>query len=256
MNDKYFVPVEEEEVQETEPSSEELRLEQFNEGLAIETEPAGDAEKSILPEWLSEDEFKTAVKKYSEIDDRVRQTRDAAFGRIGSIEQALESLKTKNGEVTLSTEHFTKLSEYLGDDEMTTALIEGLNEALKTGVRVHHTNDDEKLNAVKKELRLEFENRLVEIQHPDWVDIVSSEEFDLWKSKLPKEQVDELLRSEKASEVITVINQFKNWKEKTDEVKQKKQELIDRAMPIKTSGSGSSKNKDATSAFLQGLYGT
>jgi hypothetical protein len=255
----------------TEPTTEELQERGFEEGFS---ESLGSAQEETKPEpeakqeevlriaGYTEDEIKAFIDKAKLVDDlndRLRQTHDKAFGKLGQLEQELRNMaQTRSTAATpLTKDSFAKLAAYYGDDELVEALAEDLS-SLQLGGQSQafdmdavKTTLNEQLEQVRQELSDKFEEKLLTMAHPDWETVKDSEDFAAWQKTLSPEGQKILFDTNDGMTLVKAFNSFKDWKTKREEAEQQKQQRLLDAMPV--NGKGGRATSTAEDAFTQGF---
>jgi hypothetical protein len=270
-----------------EPSTEQISEDAFESGLnhtlGIEQEvktpePKPETKEEVKSLFeVTEDEFNTIRNKANlvdELNNRLTKTHDTAFGKIGQLEQTIRELKQRSDEAPartpLTKESFSKLAEYLDDEEMAEALAADLSSLQLGGSSSESAFDKEAFNASIEEkfaamsqefaaayeqkadaTAKDFETKLLTIQHNDWREIAASEEFAAWKGTLKDEARETLDNAWDGVVLANAFTSFKQWKSKKAEVAEKKQQrLEDGIQPARSSGRNQTPSDDA---FNQGL---
>lgn len=254
-----------------EPTPEEIMEQNFNSGLSEsrgeepekpdEPEPPKE-EPARLIAGYTEEEFKAVfekAKKFDELDERLRQTHDKAFGKMGQMEQEFRELKqAKAAGKPISKESFKSLVDYFGDEDVAEAFANDLSELQLGGgnsvdAEALQAAFDEKLTAMNERFEAatqEFETKLLTLQHPDWEELKDSEDFAAWQNTLKPEARELLMSTWDGATLSQAFTKFKSWRTERDEsAKKKEQRLLD-AMPV--NGSGGRGHSAAEDAFNQG----
>lgn len=253
------------------PSEEELAEKAFNDGLnkaqgiEPEPEPQESTPEPVRIAGMTEDELKAVLDKaaqFDQLNDRLKQTHDKAFGKIGQLEQMLKQIADKPAStgkpMTVSKETFKRLAEVFDDEGVAEALAEDfaglqfeqpdLSEFSKT---VAERVREELRNELKGELTQEFEVKLLTARHPDWQELCHSEDFAYWKGTLKPEAQQTIDSSWDGSTLAKAFDQFKTWQTKRAESIEKRTKRLEDAVPIKGGGSGQRKTDE--DAFNRGL---
>lgn len=253
------------------PSEEELAEKAFNDGLnkaqgiEPEPEPQESTPEPVRIAGMTEDELKAVLDKaaqFDQLNDRLKQTHDKAFGKIGQLEQMLKQIADKPAStakpMTVSKETFKRLAEVFDDEGVAEALAEDfaglqfeqpdLSEFSKTVAdKVRESLREE----LKGELTQEFEVKLLTARHPDWQELYHSEDFAHWKGTLKPEAQQTIDSSWDGSTLAKAFDQFKTWQNKRAESIEKRTKRLEDAVPIKGGGSGQRKTDE--DAFNRGL---
>ena len=272
-----FDEVDEKQEQHT-PTPQEEFEQNFNTGLAearneiVEDEPAQEV-KHLLDGWTN-DELIAVLEKAKRFDElesgltKSSKATDKAFGHIGQLRQELDALKQTRSPTQISKEMFKNVSEYFADEDFAEKLaadlaglqLGGQEPAFDAGE--FETNI---LSKVRAEITKEYEKKLISIQHPDWQTVtidrwetakdangndligvdgnevkiaVHTEDFKNWLNTLPSEGRQRALNSVDAVEISHALTKFKEWRGKKAESEIRKQQRLQDAIPVKSSGNG------------------
>lgn len=259
MTDQLFESSEtfEEESVDQGPTEEEIVAKSFdagvNESLGIKEEEAEQPKPQLIA-GMTEDELKAAVSKaaqYDELAERLKRTHDTAFGKIGQLEQVIKSLQAKPQVGKVSKETFKKLAEYFDDENIATALAEDFASVQLDNEPVNLDEINAQFSSHLDELRQDFEAKLLTIQHPDWVDVYKSEEFNSWKGTLKPEAQQTIDTSWDGAVLAQAFTQFKSWKQAKAEAEANKQKRLEQNLEVK--GHPGQSNPTFESYFDQGL---
>lgn len=244
----------------------------FNEGLSkiSGTEPPESVDKPAqLFAGMTEDELKAAVQKAAQIDElneRLKNTRDTAFGKMGQLEQTIRELAanasaSRGAPVQLSKDTFKRLAEVFDDEGVAEALAEDLaglqfekpdlSEFSKT---VAESLRESLLPELKQELSQDFEVKLLTFLHSDWQEIRDSEEFAHWRTTLKPEDQAVLDTSWDGATLAQAFTQFKTWRDKRAEAVEKRtRRLEDAAVPARRGGGPGQRTSGELSGFERGI---
>lgn len=262
-NEAFFASTEPEQLDDeqtvSEPSPEKEVEQAFEEGLnqslglENEEQPQTVEEVKQLIAGMTEDELKEAIEKARQVDElqqRLSQLNDKAFGTIGQLKQELNALKQQGvGKPKITPEAFKALTEYYGDEELTNALVDGLSQIEFSAPQP--VDIEAKVNEKLDEARKEFERKLLTIQHPDWQAIADSEDFQGWTRTLAPEAQEVLQTTWDGVTLANAFSAYKEWRNKKTEAEKKKQERLESA--IQPSIGSSRQAPSADDYFNQGL---
>ena len=275
MSDNEFISSEtfdDDAIEEVVAIQEDKTENEFNQGLTLATgieipvektqEVEAESVKTLIA-GMTEDELKAVLEKAKQVDvinDRLKQTHDSAFGRIGILEQTIKELKaSRTAAPKITKETFKALSAYLEDDEMADALAKDFGDVQFGSTEQSAPFDMEIVNqaineAMDKRLydaQRQNEIKLLTVAHPDWRSINNSDEFEAWKKSLPAEQ-QTLLNSTWESEVLAkAMTDYKSWTAKKQAAQQNKQKRLEDN--IQVGGGIAARNRAADDEFNQGL---
>ncbi len=248
-----------------EPTFDEVITENFEEGVAQSlAEDSGESLPVKKEEWngISEDEYKSISAKASKVDDieaKYQQLHDKTFGTIGQLKHDINTLKQFNQErkpttaTPVSKESFKSLAEYLGDEDMTEALAKDLSALqLGSGQGVSSEDFDAKLAQKTAELNIEFDKKLLSLQHPNWEKTKDTDEFSAWKGTLSNEAQDTLMSTFDVHTLIQAFNSFNSWQNKKSDAETKKQQRLEDAVQA-TDGRSRGAKAASDDYFNQGL---
>jgi hypothetical protein len=155
-------------------------------------------------------------------------------GKIGEINRSLIELQKSNqgnsapvklAGVTLKRLHeeYPELAELLAQD---------LNESGTAGEEAAQpsVNFDEKVAQVKEDLTKEMQTNLLRIQHRDFLTVIQSPDFSVWKQTLPAEDQAELDNSWDAMYLGEKITAFKDWHAQKQTGANQRKERLSRAI--------------------------
>lgn len=223
--------------------------EQSEEPTEATTEPppaegASEEEPHVIPGLgLTEEELKAAILKANEVDS-VKAHTEKAFGKIGEVFKKLQALEQRNqampsgGQVKLTSESFKRMHNQW--PEMAADLAQDLSEALvNVGGSVPAAFDQsdverivaERASETEKKLNQAVERRLLTRSHPDWEGVVTSSDFALWKQNVLKEEERATLNASWDADFIgKKIDEFRSWKDKSQQSRTNKQKRLEAAI--------------------------
>jgi len=257
--------VEDEEVQTT-PSEPQEDV-HFQEGFSAIT---GDKEEeAVQPDpvkeeligGLSKADFDAIVEKANRVDelnDRLRQVSDKAFGSIGNITQQLSQLKQNQPQprTDISKDAFKALTEYYGDDSLAEALANDLREIglIQTASAAPAYSQEDFTAALAErteELERSMNMKLLSLKHPDWEETKDAPEFKGWAATLPESDQELLYNTWDPLVLSKAFDNFKSWNNKKAEVEDKKKARLEAAML--PTGGRSGANDSTEDYFNQGM---
>lgn len=225
------------------------------EGVETPTEPpAEEPPKMYSREEL--DRMLQAVKTESKAE--LSKIHDKVFGTIGDLKQRIDAIRataniSPKAKEKLSAE-FPELAEMLFD-----------NEPIPTQVPKSETpalpqiDIDQIVNKKLDETQKQFEQRLLKRDHPDWENVVTTNEFAIWKSQIPPEDSATLDSSWDADFISAKLTDFKKWQqqqvEKANKAKAKQDRLeaavVPQGVPRQPTGGEDDEDEALNSAFNQ-----
>jgi len=239
----------------------------FQEGFASvvggESEPEAQPEPQPQQEFiggLSKADFDAIVEKANKVDElneRLRQVSDKAFGSIGNITQQLNFLKQAQAQpkADISKDAFKALTEYYGDDSLAEALANDLRDIglIQTAAQPGFTQDDFEaaLQAKTENLERTMNMKLLAMRHPDWEDTKDTPEFQGWAATLPESDQELLYNTWDAVVLSKAFDGFKSWSTKKSQVEAKKKARLEGA--ILPTGGRSGAEASEEDYFNQGI---
>lgn len=230
---------------EVEIQAEELAFEvAFNTDRGIETEPASTTDPKVEDTPAAEPEPKVEDTPAAEPERKPitigglnEEQIAAALSRIGAMQSAIDKMAGRNGQLMQQIEQLrnnppqnaaqqraldiklSKLSE--GFPELAKLLQEDLQASLSAGAPAA---DKPEAAALTPELieakvaerlapmREEMEIKVLSVVHPDWMEIIRTPEFALFRDNvLPAGEGQKLMESEDAAYISSRLTQFKSW---------------------------------------------
>lgn len=244
--------------------------------VPTDTEPAGqvaEPERKPNPEpaasepkyvQITEDELqrlRAGVTAIDEIKADSKRQFDAAFGKIGGMQQLVDQLKsqTPSGQaVEITEEDFSELKAEW--PEMADLSLKGFQRVLSklkgTGTPTATIDVDKivaervapEIERVRNEYRSEITELRLRTHHKDWNQVINSQEFMAWEKTLPQEERQKFLSSSDPEYVAEVITKFKDARQAAtskSKTNSTRQELIEAAVnPRGTGGHAPAPSED------------
>lgn len=159
------------------------------------------------------------------------------FGKLGWLEQQIKESKS-NPLSELSSEAFAELNEEYPD--ITEHLVNGLKRVLTEKRIVEQTPFDPTAFDTAVEARLQqqehqFKRLLIQAQHPDYEQVLDSDEFNAWKEAQDDAFKAEAARTQDISFAMGAITSFKAFQQAKSEKTQQKQDRLKSAVVPRTS---------------------
>lgn len=175
--------------------------------------PAPEPEPEFVQLTKAEyEQFRAGLSSVDEIKSMTRKQFDAAFGRIGSLKQAIEKAG-QSGTVELSAEDFAELEADYGSD-LANKLRSSLQKALSKGrpavdaqpepTQQQAAPDTARLDQLQAQL---VDSRLDEIVDGDWHKEVNTDTFKQWMAKQP-DDVKSLAASDSARDAAAMLRRY------------------------------------------------
>lgn len=213
---------------------------------------------------ITEEQFTELLSKATAIDEikaEQKKNFDAAFGKIGGLQQLLEQLKTSSG-VEVSVEDFEELKEEY--PEMAELHVKGLNKALSKlrGGAIDTTKVEALITTKVAEARTQFQKQMEEERiaqlsedHEDWQQVVQDEKFLKWKEALNEKERERLNNSWNPNFISKKLTEYKKSLESPPPKKSNRQEVIDAAVQPRGAGGpppGPSDEDEFNAGFASG----
>jgi len=249
-----------------EPTFDDVIEEHFEAGVSqalgeeVTPEPAS---QPTLFAGLTEDDFKAIIAKANKVDDieqKYQSLHDKAFGTIGQLKQEIAQIKQQatvvREAVPISKEAFKELTDYFGDESLSTALVNGLNSIQLGGGESRSPVVDEAAILARVDERLtererELEKRELNRVHPDWQVVSSSPEFVEWRGTLREDDQALLMNTWDAGVLSQAFTRFKDYQAKKQEKLHSRQQRLEDA--IAPTGGRSRAANSADDYFNQGV---
>jgi len=187
--------------------------------------PPGETPKLFA--GLTEEQLQAALARSGTLQGTV----DKMAGRIGQLMQQIEALRktpptTQQAQVALDLKleklgaAFPELASMLREDLaglQTPATAAPLVPAPPAGITQEQLDAilAERLNATNETMREQIEMKVLSIQHPDWLKVIKTPQFALWRDNvLGAEEGAKLMASEDSVFISQHLNDFKAWRDK------------------------------------------
>ena len=181
--------------------------------------PEPEPEVPVAP-GLTNDDLK-AMFEAERLENQ--KARDKLFGKIGDLQQRLETARTKTSGISPKarerlTADFPELAEMLFDGDPTDEPVfqAPAPQQVAPGPEVEQTQT--------------LERRFLTRDHRDWETIVVSPEFDAWTANLPQSDQHTLNSTWDADFVSAKITEYKAWQSSKQAAAVKKQDRLDAAV--------------------------
>ena len=224
----------------------------FSNEEPVKEPPAEPAPQTVV---LTAEELADLKAKAAEID-KLKEREQRIYGTLGSLKQSIDQLRNQPRPsataVQVTKANLSKLSEMF--PEMADALAQDLNGVLHTGSvdpAQFEQAVENRLNERLQQTQQMFETKVLSVVHPDWRQIVPSEDFQRWKQNLPEEVRTELDNSWDAEFIGSKLSEFKDWKGKATQGQQAKQRRLEAAITPRGNAQMPAPTED--DAFLMGF---
>lgn len=178
-------------------------------------EPESEVQEEVQPEEpqeqpLTRAELRAIEDRAAKLEEQLSKVHDKAFGKIGELQQRIETLRTKTTGLSPKakerlSEEFPELAEMLFDSGESTAQADPEPPRRDQSLEIL-----ERVKAEREQERKEMEKRLLRRDHPDWETVVASDGFRGWVSKLPPQEQQELANSWDADFISQKLAAFKD----------------------------------------------
>lgn len=242
------VATEVEQVQEPQADSE--FLEGFNSAQGIETPKEPEPEVKTFAGY-TEEELRKKLERIDELD-KLKERDAKVFGTLGSLKQSIDAIKSQpqpQTKMNISKDSLKRLStEY---PELAEALAGDLSDAM-VSQSFDSSQVDKVVDARMEKASKDYESKLLTVMHPDWKSVVRTDEFATWRNTLSAEDQHDLDNSWDAISLGERFTAFKQWKSKSAQTQQSKQQRLEAAITPKGGALPTSKQSDED-AFLAGF---
>ena len=212
-----------------EPAVEEAAVEQVTTDEQGATEEAAEqvaaeeAAPAKLIAGLTEDQVAAALTRAGALQSTV----DKMAGRLGSLMQQIEALKsnpptTQAAQQSLDLKlerlsaQFPELANLLREDLSTLQQAQASSPA-PAGLTKEQFDAamTERLAGTTASLTEQMEMKILSIQHPDWLDVIKTPQFSLFRDNvLPPGVGQQLMASEDSAFISSKLTEFKQWRDK------------------------------------------
>lgn len=187
-----------------------------------EPEPIQDlAPEAPAPELatITKDQFDDLLRKAASIDEMRAENKrlsDTVFGKIGGMQQSLAQLQS-HGAVEISDddfaftrEAFPELAVMIGDDmKKVVGKLRGTGQATPFDPAQVEQLIAQRLDPALQKVTVDYETKLLRAYHPDWKQVVNSEDFRKWGQSLPPGELQAMNDSNDANFLADRIAAFK-----------------------------------------------
>lgn len=232
------------------------------------TAPTTDTPPPKLIAGMSEEEVVARLNKVPELEGAFRKQIDGAYGKLGRIEQAIQSLqeKTPAGEpVEVTTEDMADLKAEF--PELADLQMKAFNNVLKRLGRTGSATVDqeavaklvsEQVGSAVETLREEntrvVAKTVLSIQHPDWQTVRQTPEYKAWLQAQSEEFRNEFLNTWDPAVVAEGLTKFKDARDAAQKAHQRSQSRIGNAVTPTNGGSATPPTQPSSHAsFAKGF---
>lgn len=229
------------------------------EPAAEDTPPAAEEpQPQNLIAGLTEEQVKDLLIKAGEVDS-LRSQVDKLFGKHGEVNRTLQQLQARaeaGGPVEITEEDMAELAEDYPElaEKQLKVWQRVLAKHPGTASAAPQVDVEALSTGIRDELRTEFEERLIKHAHRDFVDVVQSQDFNLWMtSQLNEADRNTLVASKDADLIIDRLDQFKSWQEAAAKQAKQKQKRLEGAVTPRGDSSPLPTTQSEEEAFAAGF---
>lgn len=170
---------------------------------------------------LTEDQIQSILAKVPELDRKLESSIQKITGKMGEYNRTLQSLQQMQQTAAPATqvaarkiaadmlkrtkEEFPELAAQLAEDLSEIFSAAPTQQQPQFDPRMIDQAMDQRL----KQMSRQYELKLLSLQHPDWNEVRSSPEFNLWLETKPAEYKAQLMNSEDALYVSGELSKYK-----------------------------------------------
>jgi hypothetical protein len=158
----------------------------------------------------------------SQVRELFEHNNQRLYGKFGEVQREIKRLETLAQQsfeqrdqprqpLNITAEHFSNMREEFGEDFANALARDLANLPLGNGSQgLGQEQIDALVSQRTEKLQSNFETKIVSMQHPDWQDIASSDDFNGWKAQLPAEVQDQLDSTWDSAFVSRALTAYKN----------------------------------------------
>lgn len=189
--------------------------------------PGAEPEPQKLIAGLTEEQIAAALSR----SGALQSTIDKMAGRLGSLMQQIESLKANPPTTQVAQQaldlkleklsaQFPELANLLREDLSTLQQAQAASPAPAAPSGLTQEQFDAALNArlagATEQLTEQMEAKILTIQHPDWLEIIKTPQFALFRDNvLPPGVGQQLMSSSDSTFISAKLTEFKEWRAKS-----------------------------------------
>jgi hypothetical protein len=241
-------------------------VEQFENDVSegVNEAPSAEELKQAIEKVKAFENYQAHLERFKGFDPEVaiRHTQQL-FGKLGSLEQTIKELRAEPQRPELKPELFKKLyDEYPDIAESLAEDLQGILLERRVIEQQQQPFDLQPLEAAinarleqqQQQLTQEFEKRLLQKDHPDWTQVVTSESFVEWQSKQPTEFQQQLNSTWDSAFISNALTQYKATQAAVTQKKEQRQQRLANAVVPKTSApAGQRTTVNEEDAFNAGM---
>lgn len=273
-------PVEEPKPEEPDPEAEAAaaRAAAEAEAAAAAERAAAEANSPVTLTKQQMDSIQATLALVPQLQQQLQQKWDSTAGRIGSIQQTVDALKSQAGKGQAPTiKQLKRLQAEL--PELAALLMEDLTDAFapadgaapdpapagqpterqaqQPAVPTNVLEDPRVVQVLRDK-----EMTILDARHPDWRDLRATPEFAEWRHTLPEVAQQMLATSWDSSVMTDAFNDFKAWRaqrsadaEAQADANKQRDKRLEAATPATTGAASGVNVVDEDAAFLSGFNG-
>ena len=189
--------------------------------------PGAEPEPQKLIAGLTEEQVAAALSRTGALQSTI----DKMAGRLGSLMQQIESLKANPPTTQVAQQaldlkleklsaQFPELANLLREDLSTLQQAQAASPAPAAPSGLTQEQFDAALNArlagATEQLTEQMEAKILTIQHPDWLEIIKTPQFALFRDNvLPPGVGQQLMSSSDSTFISAKLTEFKEWRAKS-----------------------------------------
>ena len=189
--------------------------------------PGAEPEPQKLIAGLTEEQIAAALSRTGALQSTI----DKMAGRLGSLMQQIESLKANPPTTQVAQQaldlkleklsaQFPELANLLREDLSTLQQAQAASPAPAAPSGLTQEQFDAALNArlagATEQLTEQMEAKILTIQHPDWLEIIKTPQFALFRDNvLPPGVGQQLMSSSDSTFISAKLSEFKEWRAKS-----------------------------------------
>lgn len=204
------------------------------EAQQAEEAPATNPDDELFLDNLTKADVKKLLAQASHVETLQNQLQKA-HGRLGELNMRVQQMGQHGAPKKISAEQFKTLKE-AGYDDLAEKLAADISDmSMGSGGSTFDPTEirnefqsklTEEVTRIKAEQERKFALQMLSMRHRDWQAVRQSDDFVLWENQLPEAERIELNASEDPLFVADKFDTFKEWRSKSQEVKQSKQQRL------------------------------
>ena len=221
-----------------------------------EAQPEEVAEAEPVTAGLTDAQLTSLLAKVPELENATADQIRKVYGKIGEMQGALNALKANGsgGKARLVVnENDPVYDDFPEFKRMLAGLsVEGVSGGAEFDPASIEPILEQRTKAVREEVSREMEQKLLTLQHRDWQSVVSGDDFKVWSQTLDAETQSKLGESWDAMYLGEKIGEFKEWRDRTKNVSQTRQNRLQAAVVPQGTPAVAPQSLNEDDAFLAG----